>query len=840
MNRRHFQEDGSSQVAPGRRRTYARTEVGVVILSICLGLFLWLGDAFVDSLFFSKKPFLEILLLDVSTYEIYMRTTIFLALVLVGVVAAVLMRRERTARRRLEANEARFEAFMDNLPGIAFIRDSDGRYLFVNDGLCRAVGRSGEDILGKRPDNILQPAEAAKVLAEDVSVLGGNRTYHGESVIRTVDGERTWLASKFPIPGPDGVPAWVGGVSVDITDLKKAEEALRESEERYRTILDDMEEGYYEVDLNGTITFANEALGRTWGIDREDLVGRNFRTIMSEETADRAYAAFNRVFRTGRSEWVPDWQTVRADGTVRALEASAYPISVSEGRYSGFRGVIRDVTQRLAAEKALRESEERYRDLVEHSVDIILTHDMEGRITACNPATVRFFGLESPRDAVGLNLRDVIAAGVKEQFGGYLEAVRRDGRARGYMRVLTRSGEEKVLAYDNTLKIRGGGDAEVRARAQDVTERLAMEKALRESEERYRMLYERNLAGVYRSTLDGRMLECNPACARLLGFESPEDAAGQPTEPLYQDPEARRRLAEELRQVGSVSNFDVALRRRDGRQFRALINATLTRDSDAGEVIEGVLLDVTEKAALAEEKARAHEFQSIAQLTSGIAHEVRNPLFAIQLNFASVMRSLSIDDKTRTQMEYVLSHMKRLESLVRNLLELGQAVQADELSDMDLGALLRTACIVVEEEFPPKAGRIDLHAGTDPVRVRVSPRKITQAFVHLIRNATQVTPEGGTVHIKCSHDASGCLVSISDQGTGVPDKVRDSLFEPFVTTRTGQPGMGLALARHYIESHGGKIEFEDNDPPPGVTFAVWLPRDGMADGSGPGVLPMTG
>ncbi len=811
-----------------------------MLLSVFLGLVLWLADALVDSLFFSKKSFLAVLLLDVSTYEIYMRTTIFLALVLVGVVAAVMVRRERAARRELEANEARFKAFMDNLPGIAFIRDSDGRYLFVNDGLCRAVGRPGEDILGKRPDNILQPGEAAKVLAEDVSVLGGNRTYHGEMVVRTVDGERTWMASKFPIPGQDGVPAWVGGVSVDISELKKAEEALRESEERYRTILDDMEEGYYEVDLEGTITFANEALGRIWGIDRKDLLGRNFRTIMSEETADRAYAAFNRVFRTGRSEWVPDWQTVRADGAVRALEASAYPILASGGRYSGFRGVIRDVTDRLAAESALKESESRYRDLVDHSVDIILTHDLNGRIATCNPATVRFFGLKDPRDAVGLNLREILAPDVKDEFERYLDAVRRDGRARGYMRMLTRSGEERVLAYDNTLKPGKNGDAMVRARAQDVTDRLAMERALKQSEERYRLLHERNLAGEYRSTLDGRMLECNPACARLLGFVSPEEAAGQPTEPLYQDPEARRRLAEALRQTGSVSNIEVALRRRDGSPFRALINATLTRDAEAGEVIEGVLLDVTEKAALAEETARAHEFQSIAQLTSGIAHEVRNPLFAIQLNFVSVMRRLSVDEKTRTQMEYVLSHMKRLESLVRNLLELGQAVQADELSDMDLGALLRTACIVVEEDFPPKAGRIDLHAGSGQVRVRVSPRKITQAFVHLIRNAAQVTPEGGTVHIRCSHDASGCLVSISDQGEGVPDKVRDSLFEPFVTTRTGQPGMGLALARHYIRSHGGRISFENNAPPPGATFTVRLPKDGMADDSGGGDLSLAG
>ncbi len=756
MSRKPLGKNGSSEAPPMHRRPLLGTGARVVILSIVLGLGLWLADALLDSLFFSKKPFLAILLLDVSTYEVYMRTTIFLALVLVGVVGAVMMRRERSSRKKLEANEARFQAFMDNLPGIAFIRDMDGRYLFVNRGLCKALGRSGDEILGKRPENVLQPGEAARVLAEDVSVLGNNRPYYGETVIRTVDGERTWMASKFPIPGRNGVPAWVGGVSVDVTNLKKAEEALRESEERYRTILVDMEEGYYEVDLEGTITFANEALGRIWGIDRDKLIGRNFRAIMSEETADRAYAAFNRVFRTGRSEWVPDWQTVRADGTVRALEASAYPIVVSEGRYSGFRGVIRDVTQRLEAENALRESEERYRDLVEHSVDIILTHDVEGRITACNPATARFFGLESTGDVVGLNLRDVLVPDVKDHFETYLESIHRDGRARGYMRVHTRSGEERVLAYDNTLKVGDKEDSVVRARAQDVTDRLAMEKALRESEERYRLLYERNLAGVYRSTLDGHLLECNPACAMLLGFDSPDEARGQPIAPLYRDPEVRRRLTQDLRQTGSVSNLEIDLTRHDGSPIRALMNASLVRDSSGEEIIEGTLLDVTEKVALEQEKARAHEFQSIAKLTSGIAHEVRNPLFAIQLNFAGVMRRLSLDEQTKAQMDYAALHLKRLESLVRNLLELGQALHADELTDMELGALIRAACIVVKEEFPPRLGRIDLHAGDEPVRIRVSPRKITQAFVHLIRNAAQVTPEGGDG----SHQVFPCSIRV--------------------------------------------------------------------------------
>ncbi len=1066
-----------------------KTETKILILSIVLGLGFWGGDAVVDTIFFSKKPFLSVLLLDAGPYEIYMRTSVFLALVMAGIIAAILVHREKEARQNLQEKDARFQAFMDNLPGIAFMRGRDGRYVFVNRKLCETIGKRREDILGHRPEDILLPEEAAKVLAEDEAIFQTDEARQSENVIQSADGPRTWMASKFPISGSAVAAALVGGVSVDITDRKRAEEALRDSEEqyrtlfnntndgillldmtgtiigandvlcerlgyslremtgmhvsqidtpeykekvplrfaeiiekghavfetehvkrdgtpmpveistrvityagqpamlsivrdiserraaektlheaeelyrmlvenlgegvgivdpsetfvfvnpaaeaifgvpsggltgrnlseftserdferaldgtrlrrqgtsdsyemrikrpdgaerilrvtvtprkgenddfigalgvfwditdasqardalrvseeRYRTILDDMEEGYYEVDLDGKIIFANEAFGKIWGIRCDELIGRNFRSVTQKETADRTYAAFHRVFKTGKGEWITDWRTVRADGSVRFLELSAYPIAVSEKRYSGFRGVIRDVTDRLAAEQALRESEERYRDLVENSVDVILTHDLKGTITSCNPATARFFGLESPGKVIGMNLRDVLVSDVKDQFQEYLDTVHRDGRAEGSMKVLTMSGDVRILAFENTLSPSDSGDAFVRARAQDVTEKMAMEKALRQSEVRYRKLFERSLAGMYKTSLDGRVLDCNMALAEIFGADSVDEVKKISVVDHYANVAERKKFIDRLKRDGRVTNMELTLLKMDKSPIRVLMSAALVQgEPGEGDIIEGTFIDITEKEALASEKAKARELQGISQLTSGIAHEVRNPLFAIQLNLAGLVRRLSLDETEQTQVDFVLSHVKRLDSLVRSLLELGQSVEPEEMIEADLRALIKDACIAVEEEFPSRSGQIDIGVHETPVLVRVSPRKITQAFVHLLRNAVQVTPEGGAVHIRCDHDASGCRVLISDEGPGIPGKIRKSLFEPFVTTRTGQPGMGLALARHYIESHGGTISAVNNKPPPGATFAAWLPTTGTLRDSGGNKLPLAG
>jgi signal transduction histidine kinase len=309
----------------------------------------------------------------------------------------------------------------------------------------------------------------------------------------------------------------------------------------------------------------------------------------------------------------------------------------------------------------------------------------------------------------------------------------------------------------------------------------------------------------------------------------------------YADAAERKKFIDRLRRDGRVTNMELTLLKMDKSPIRVLMSAALVQgEPGEGDIIEGTFIDITEKEALSSERAKARELQGIAQLTAGIAHEVRNPLFAIQLNLAGLVRRLSLGETEQTQVDFVLSHVKRLDSLVRSLLELGQSVEPEEMIETDLRTLIKEACITVEEEFPPRTGQIDVGVHETPVFVRVSPRKITQAFVHLLRNAVQVTPEGGAVHIRCDHDASGCRVLISDGGPGIPGKIRKSLFEPFVTTRTGQPGMGLALARHYIESHGGTIKAVNNKPPPGATFAAWLPTTGTLRDSGGNKLPLTG
>jgi PAS domain S-box-containing protein len=183
----------------------------------------------------------------------------------------------------------------------------------------------------------------------------------------------------------------------DCTERRRAEEALRESEERYRAIVDNIEDGYFELDLAGNLTFFNDSVCRMLGYSRDELLGMNYKQYMDEETASRAYKTFNRVFRTGVSAWGSEWEFTRKDGSKGYGELSISPILNQRGRTVGFRGIARDVSSRRRVEDALRESADKYMTLTQNlNVGVYRnTIGPEGRFIEVNLALVKMFGYNS-------------------------------------------------------------------------------------------------------------------------------------------------------------------------------------------------------------------------------------------------------------------------------------------------------------------------------------------------------------------------------------------------------------------------------------------------------------
>jgi len=271
-------------------------------------------------------------------------------------------------------------------------------------------------------------------------------------------------------------------------ERKRAEEALRESEEKYRTILENIEEGYFEVDIAGNFTFFNDSLSRLLGYSRDEMMGMNNRQYTDEENAPKLYRAFNQVYSTGEPTKGFDWEVIRKDGAKRYVETSVSSIKNSSGQPIGFRGIVRDITERKRAEEALRESEERYRQLFEAESDaIVLIDNATGCILEANSAAAALYGY-SKEELLSKKNSDLSAEPEETQRVTQTTPV-------DVNRVVTvplrfhRKQDGSVFPVEITGRflIRQGRSVHIAA-IRDITERKQAEEELRNSQEQFRAL----------------------------------------------------------------------------------------------------------------------------------------------------------------------------------------------------------------------------------------------------------------------------------------------------------------------------------------------------------------
>ncbi len=305
------------------------------------------------------------------------------------------------------------------------------------------------------------------------------------------------------------------------------------------------------------------------------------------------------------------------------LRRHHYPKLLEQPKSEHVVAVARDISDRKAAEDALRESEDRYRDLVEHSEDLLCTHDLEGNLLSVNPAPARILGY-SVEELLKIPMRDLIVPEGRKLFEQYLERFRTTGEPQnGLLCVITRSGEIRTWEYHNTLRTDSVARPIVRGMAHDITEQRRAELGLRSSEQRYRMLFEKNIAGVAICSTDGSVVDCNGAWAGMLGYDSPDEVRGRQTSEFYFNLADRKPLLEELDRTGACVNREIQLRRKDGTGVWVLFDCCMRQAESGPPVLQATAFDITERKR-AEDALRLREEdyrRFVAQSSEGIFRE---------------------------------------------------------------------------------------------------------------------------------------------------------------------------------------------------------------------------
>jgi diguanylate cyclase (GGDEF)-like protein/PAS domain S-box-containing protein len=394
-----------------------------------------------------------------------------------------------------------------------------GKFVYISPLYSKFTGYSDPELLGKNSLDRVHPDDKAMVREKAVKSLKGKYPESYEYRYIRKNGDTMSILEMITSITYKGHRATLGSF-MDITERKRIEETLLRSEEKYRSILESIREGYFELDLDGNYTFANEANCRYLGYTKEELIGMNYRRHMDEETAKKLYKPYLELYRTGKPIDALELESIRKDGTKAIHETSVSLIRNSKGNPVGFRGVSRDVTERKNMEEALRQSVEKYRNILENMQEGYFEIDLTGTFTFVNDAECRNIGY-SREELIGMNHRqfqdEKTAKNMRRIFTNVyltsqpvklldIEIIRKNG-TKGFNEISI------SLIRDNE-----GTPVGFRGISRDVTERRQMEETIRQSEEKYRTIIDEMDEWYFEIDLTGNIVFINDAVARSVGY----------------------------------------------------------------------------------------------------------------------------------------------------------------------------------------------------------------------------------------------------------------------------------------------------------------------------------
>lgn len=644
-----------------------------------------------------------------------------------------------------------------------------------------------------------------------------------------------------------GRPVRINGTARDITEQKQAEEALRESEDRFRRLAENAQDIIYRYEFapRRGFTYVSPAATHLTGYTPEDHYADpdlGYKLVHPDDMP-----VLQNVAKQGQGAGEPlTLRWIKKDGTVMWTEQRNIQFFDKDGNLIAIEGIARDVTERKRAEDRLRQSEAKYRDVIENATDVIYLTDMNGKFTYANPAGLRVSGY-SLDELKGLSYLDLVDPRYRKQVSIL------------YMRQFlamkpsttvdfpykTKSGELGWFSQVASLILVDGKPSGFRIIARDITDRKRAEEQLHDSEERYRQFFENDLTGDYISTPDGRLIECNPAFLKIFGFTSREEALQTNVEVLHSHPGARKEFLDRLQKEKFLVYEEGTGRRIDGIPIYVVENVAGVFN-EQGELTEirGYLFDDTKRKQLEQQFYQAQKMESIGTLAGGIAHDFNN-ILGIILGHASLMNRLMDDPSKLSQsVEAIQTATNRGAALVRQLLTFARKTEP-HIQSVRVNDVIQEIAGLITETFP-KTINVSSGLQTDLPSISGDPTQIHQVVLNLCVNARDAMPDGGTLALSTSLVAGSSVahvfpqagkyeyiaVEVTDSGVGMDDATRQRIFEPFFTTKdVGKgTGLGLSLVHSIISDHQGFVDVRSTKGL-GTTFRLYFPTERQLSGS---------
>jgi len=620
----------------------------------------------------------------------------------------------------------------------------------------------------------------------------------------------------------------------NITERKRMEREIREATKRFEKIAEMGDDGIIVFDEDSRIEFANQMASEIIGLPKDYILGREFFSLIGKR--DEEFLEEMVMRGEGMGEKVCTEMSLHtSQDQVKASEVCIAPTRSEDGRIKTY-AYIRDITERKKFEKELKESEEKFRNLFERVQHGLFISTQEGRFLDCNQAMLEMAGYPNKEEFLKINIANNLYVNPEDR-----EAFRRLVEQQGFVKDLEvefkkKNGEKiTVLLTAHVKRDEKGEVVRYEGINIDISDRKRMERELKEANDFLMNLIDSSVDGIIVTNMKGDILLFNKGGENLLGYKSEEVVGKMHIRNIY-PPGVAKEVMDKLKSpdyggIGKLTSFPIVHRRKDGELIEGDLSASLIYDEKGNEIASvGIFKDLRERLRIERELQKMQEallqsekLAAMGRLTSQIAHELNNPIYGIMNTLELLKTEISPESKRRRILDLSLSEIQRLSEMLRNMLSFSKP-EEEKRRPIKIDELIEGILLMMEKQMRESNIQVETSFDPDIPEIMASTNQMRQVMLNLIKNAKEAMPKGGNLFIRTGKEDNRVLIHIQDTGMGIPEEIRDKIFEAFFTTKQKVKGVGLGLSVCYgiIKDHGGEIKVESEEGK-GTTFVISLP-----------------